>query len=110
MEDLAVVTDSICPLCAVELLLRARLESSRGRDRAAASLLDRWPQMGWGLEPNEVLMVLERGHVAERLGDRPVAIEKYQFVADSWRNADPELQKFVKDTKEGLVRLTGEPR
>jgi hypothetical protein len=110
LQQLTALTDSLCPPCTVELLLRARLEASRGRDREAAALLDRWSLGGWGLDPIEIVTVLERGHIAEPLGDRALAIEKYQYVADIWRRAHPELQTFVEDAKDGLARLTREPR
>jgi len=31
-------------------------------------------------------------------------------VADVWRHADPELQPYVAEAKEGLSRLTSEQR
>lgn len=48
--------------------------------------------------------------MAERLGDREKAIRSYQYVADVWRHADAELQPYAAEAKEGLSRLTGEPR
>jgi hypothetical protein len=55
-----------------------------------------------------VLWTLERGRVAERLAKREKAAQAYQYVADVWRNADPELQPYVAEAKQGLERLTGE--
>ena len=60
--------------------------------------------------PSEVLWTLERARVAERLGDREKAIRAYQYVANLWRHADPELQPYVTEAREGLGRMTGEPR
>ena len=54
--------------------------------------------------------ILERGRVAERLNDRDKAVQCYSFVLDAWRNADPELQPYVTEARDGLARLTGEPR
>ena len=71
--------------------------------RRAAELLDRWSQ----LEP---LAVLERARLAERLGESQMAIKSYQFVADMWRHADPELQPFVQEARSGLDRVMGESR
>jgi hypothetical protein len=48
--------------------------------------------------------------VRGRLGDRKKAIRPYQYVADVWRRADPELQPYVREAKEGLSRMTSEPR
>jgi hypothetical protein len=52
--------------------------------------------------------VLLRGRVAERIGEREQAIRSYSWVAGMWRNADRELQPYVSEAREGLVRLTGE--
>jgi hypothetical protein len=46
--------------------------------------------------------------VAERLGERTKAVEGYQYVADAWRRADPELEPYVREAKGGLQRLTAE--
>jgi hypothetical protein len=34
----------------------------------------------------------------------------YQFTASVWRHADPELQPYVVEAKQGLARLTSERR
>ena len=47
---------------------------------------------------------------AERLHDVPRAIEGYRYVVGMWRHADPELQPFVAEARQGLERLTAEPR
>jgi hypothetical protein len=60
--------------------------------------------------PSEILWTLERGRVAERLGDREKAIRSYQYVAHIWRTADPELQPYATEAREGLARLTSEPK
>jgi hypothetical protein len=48
---------------------------------------------------------LERGRVAERLGEREKAIESYRFVTEAWRRPDPELQPYVSEAREALARL-----
>jgi hypothetical protein len=53
---------------------------------------------------------LERGRVAERLGDRETAVKAYTYVSVLWRNADPELQPYVAEARAGLQRLTSEPK
>jgi hypothetical protein len=100
--------DSLCPLCYFQQLTRAQLLSARQEDHKAAELLDRWPTIL--LVPSEVLWTLERARVAERLGDRQKATHDYQYVAGVWRHADPELQPSVAEGREGLRRLTAEPR
>ena len=54
-----------------------------------------------------VLGVLERGRIAEGLGERQKAIESYQFVVDVWRHADPGLERCVSEARAGLERLAG---
>jgi eukaryotic-like serine/threonine-protein kinase len=99
--------DSLCPLCYLHRLTLAQLLSARQEDQKAAPRLDRW--LVELLVPSEVLWTLERARVAERMGDREKAIHAYQYVADVWRHADPELQPYVTEAREGLKRLTSEP-
>ena len=79
----------------------------------AAAVFARYvvPPLGlWQEYPKvaNVLWELERARVFERLGRRPEAIEAYRFVADVWRNGDPEAQTFVREAREGLARLVRE--
>ena len=85
-------------------LTLARLLSARGDDRRAGALLERW-RWGAGAGPWFVLATLERGRVAERLGEREKAIESYRFVTEAWRRPDPELQPYVSEAREALARL-----
>ena len=55
------------------------------------------------------MRALERGRVNERLRERDKAVTAYQFVADVWRNADPELQPYVAEARAALVRLGRKP-
>jgi hypothetical protein len=87
----------------------AALLAARGQDRRAAEILDVWLTNG-DATPIGVLARLERARIAERLNDREAAIRFYQFVVDAWRHADPELQPFVTEARDGLARLAGEPR
>jgi len=91
-----------------EPLVQAQLLQARGQDRAAAAVLDQ--EFPGYLHPGEVLWLLERGRVNDRLGNRDKALAAYRFVADVWRNADPELQPYVAEAKAALKRLSGEPR
>jgi tetratricopeptide (TPR) repeat protein len=84
------------------------LLAAQKEDEKAAKLLDQW-LIDLPL-PSSVLWTLDRARVAERRGDREKAIRSYQYVADVWRRADPELQPYVAEAKEGLSRLTSEPR
>jgi tetratricopeptide (TPR) repeat protein len=107
IHRLEALPDSLCPLCYVQRLTLAQLLSARQEDRKAAELLDHW--LIELTVPSDVLWTLERGRVAERMGDRDKAIHAYQYVADVWRHADAELQPYVSEAKEGLVRMTREP-
>jgi hypothetical protein len=92
--------------CFYEKLIEARLLTSQGQARQAGAVLDRWV---WsGERPLFVLGVLERGHIAESLGERQKAMDSYQFVVDVWRRADSELQPFVVEARNALTRLTRE--
>jgi serine/threonine-protein kinase len=105
---LEALPDSLCALCYHQRLTLGQLLAARQEDQKAATVLDRW-LIDLSV-PSEVLWTLERGRVAERLGDREKATRSYQFVADVWRNADPELQPYVAEAREGLGRMTSEPR
>jgi serine/threonine-protein kinase len=107
---LAALPDSLCRVCYFPRLTRVQLLSARKEDREAVVLLDE-PITDPNTEtPSEVLWAIERGRVNERLGNRAKAAESYSFVAAVWRNADPELQPYVKEAKEALSRLSTEPR
>jgi serine/threonine-protein kinase len=105
---LEALPDSLCPLCFPARMTLGHLLAARHDDRKAAAQLDR-PLVDLEL-PSNVLWVLERGRVAERLGDREKATRSYQYVADMWRHADRELQAYVAEAREGLGRMTSEPR
>ncbi|HYC32157.1 MAG TPA: hypothetical protein VEB59_07675, partial [Gemmatimonadales bacterium] len=80
------------------------LLAAGGEDHRAAELLDRWVWVGGGT-PSYVLAILERGRIAERLGDRDRAARSYRFVTDAWRRADPVLEPYVTEAREGLRRV-----
>ena len=100
--------DSLCPFCDDQRLISAQLLEARGREREAASSLDREighsPPSFW-----EPFWALERARVNERLGNRAKALAGYSFVAAVWMHADPELQPYVAEAHAGLKRLSGEP-
>jgi eukaryotic-like serine/threonine-protein kinase len=108
---LRAIPDSLCAVssCFYEKVTLAHLLAARAELRGARELLDRWR---WsGVEASKasfVLATLERGRLAERLGDRSAAIGDYQYVADRWRHADSELQRYVSEARDGIGRLAGE--
>jgi tetratricopeptide (TPR) repeat protein len=108
--DFRALPDSTCMWidCSLERLTMARLLAARGEDRRAGEALDQWV---WdATSPFFVIARLERARIAEQLGDRDLAIRWYQFVLDTWRHADAELQSYVVAARDGLRRLGGEPR
>jgi serine/threonine-protein kinase len=92
--------------CHYGKLTEARLLHALGQPRQAEAILDRWI---WK-DHSEffVFGVLERGRIAEELGERQKAIDAYQYVADVWRRADAQLQPFVVEARNGIARLTRE--
>jgi len=107
LADLLATPDSLAPEVFAVRLLRSQLLARLGREREAARLLEgELLYAGQMPTPAEVLWILERGRVNERLGNRDVARRSYRYVADIWRNADPELRPYVGDALAGLARLT----
>jgi len=94
---------SLAPSLAPLHLVRFELLAATGRDREAAQLFDQ--QVTVPLTTGSVLAALERGRIAERLGDRSTAVQHYRFVLSVWANADPELRPNVEAALVGLQRL-----
>ncbi len=109
LRGFAALPDSMCLVnnCFFEKLTQARLYATQKQDREAAQVLDHWLHTRVR-SPLFILGTLERGRLAERLQDPERAVTSYQFVADVWRRADPELQPYVAEARAGLARLTGE--
>ncbi len=109
LDRFVALPDSLCPGCGYQRLASAQLLEARGREREAASLLDR----EIGPSPpslNDPVWALERARVNERLGNRAKALASYSFVAAVWMHADPELQPYVAEARAALKRLSTEPR
>jgi hypothetical protein len=94
---------------ALDRLTEGQILTRQGRDPEALKLFEEaFPIFWWG--PARVLAALDAARAAERLGQRERATAHYQFVVDAWRHADPELQHYVDEARQGLARLTAEPR
>ena len=104
LRRFAALPDSVCAMCAVPRLTYARVLTSGGRLREAASILADRPT----LLPSaiDVLWALERARVAERLGDRATARQSYGTVVGAWRGADSDLAPIVTEARVALRRLT----
>jgi tetratricopeptide (TPR) repeat protein len=112
LQAFASLPDSTCGLvsCYAQKLTEARLLQAAGEERRAIELLDRWVELQGDFSPPDPLAVLELARLAEHLGERDKAIKSYQYVANAWRHADPELQRYVEEARSGLTRLVGESR
>ena len=103
LRRFAALPDSLCELCAVPRLVRARLLASTGHPREAAVILADRPT----LLPSaiDVLWALERARVAERLGDKATARRSYTVVVGAWRDADADLAPVIDEARTALRRL-----
>jgi len=91
-----------------ERLTYAQLLAATGQDDSAAAVLANVPDVGLVPGPVEVVWVLERARVNDRLGRLETAVRDYSYVIDVWRNADPLLQPYVEEAKQAVARLVGE--
>ena len=66
----------------------------------------------WGIPGIEAwarpLALRRLGEIYETRGERDRAVEYYNQFVELWRNADPEFQPQVADTRERIARLVGE--
>ena len=111
LQQFQALPSDACPACYLDRLTLAQLLEARRRDREAWKILRaEHPASTLATWPTEVLWSLLRGRVGERIGENERAAEAYTWVAGMWRNADPELQPYVKEAREALVRLTAEQK
>lgn len=94
--------DSLCPNAQQLRDVRFRLLVAVGRGPEAAALFDR-------SDDRRVPLMLERARLAERLGDRPMAVHYFRFVLQAWLHADPERQPVVAEAQSALQRLGDVP-
>jgi serine/threonine-protein kinase len=113
LELFRALPDSLCPplfsFPVAEVLAQAQLELAQRQPHQALKTLEYRNVYEIGLPPF-VGMALTRAIAAEQAGDRELALRSYQFVVDVWRHADPALQPYVQQARDGLARLTAEPR
>ena len=98
-----------CSACYYDRLTTAQLLLDHRRYREAWQMLQ--PEAPGPLNApmlSGVMWTLLRGRAAEAVGERERAVQAYGWVRAMWRNADPELQPYVKEAREGLARLTAE--
>jgi hypothetical protein len=61
-------------------------------------------------EPEAVIWRLYRARLAEKRGERAIAIDDYAFVARLWQDAEEPLAGFAREARLALARLNAEPR
>jgi serine/threonine-protein kinase len=89
-----------------DVFIRARLIGKQDPKRAIA-ILERHSQPDLLYPVRE----LERGRLAERVGDTERAVDAYAFVAAAWRNADAgPLRDGAKEATDALKRLDSDGR
>jgi serine/threonine-protein kinase len=90
-----------------DAFIRARLIGKQDPKRAIA-ILERHNGVPDLLYPAREL---ERGRLAERIGDSERAVDAYSFVAAAWRAADPgPLRDGAKEATDALKRLDSDGR
>jgi DNA-binding SARP family transcriptional activator len=105
LDRLLALPDSLCLECHFDRLQTALLLAAAGRDREAYQRLEAvFPGETNAPLPSEVLWILVRARVAERLGEREVAATAYAWVLGIWHNADARLQVYVTEARAGLAR------
>jgi serine/threonine-protein kinase len=109
LEQFVSLSSFDCPACYYDRLTIAQLLLDHRRYEEAWRILQAEPA-GPSISPTPSIVMwwLLRARAAEALGKRERAVQSYGWVAAMWRNADPELQPYVKEAREGLARLTAE--
>jgi len=105
LRTLIALPDSLCYACGSNELTQAQLLEGAHRDRDALAVLS---ITGADVGIYTLMLTLERGRVAERLGEKEIAVDSYARVAGLWQNGDPFLQPYVKEARAALARLGGE--
>ncbi len=109
LERFSTLQAGVCPFCYFDQVTLAQLLVEQRQDREAWRILQGEPAGGIITPaPSGIIWCLLRARVAERIGERDRAVQSYGWVAAMWRNADPELQPYVTEAREGLARLTAE--
>jgi tRNA A-37 threonylcarbamoyl transferase component Bud32/TolB-like protein len=112
VQKFATLPDTACfGLCPLDELVRVQLLEARGRPQDALSWLDR--RSGGAFLPalpSDMLQMLVRGRLNERLGHRDEAIAAYTTVSATWARADATLKPYVDEARAGLARLSREAK
>jgi hypothetical protein len=107
LKQLLTTTDTLHECWYENRMTLVHLLAATGRYRDAGKRLERrWPgSTACSNGFDDVMWTLERARIFDRLGRRMEAAAEYAFVADAWRSADPELQPYVRESREAIARL-----
>jgi serine/threonine-protein kinase len=105
LRRFAALPEFVCG-CAFDRVITAQLLARDGRHAEAAALLDRSQPVTSLPDVVEGVRRLERARVAERLGQREMALDGYGYVAALWRAADPEVEPLAREAADALRRLS----
>jgi predicted alpha/beta hydrolase len=105
LREFQALPDSECYSCGTSEITEAQLLEAAHRDREALALVS---AAGSGSDYYSMTLTLERGRIAERLGEKEIAVDSYARVAGMWQNGDAFLQPYVKEARAALLRLGGE--
>ena len=112
VREFMALPDSACfTACPLDNLVRAQLLEARGRPQEALTWLDKRVDGAWfPAMPSEILHVLLRARLNEKLGHRDEALAAYGYVAAAWAHADDVLKPYTDEARAGLARLGQERR
>ncbi len=80
-------------------LFPVEMELAMGREEQAWKLLQ--SRGGWGVI-SQIRWMLYRARLAEKRGERDIALENYGYVARIWADADEPLRSHAREAREAL--------
>jgi serine/threonine-protein kinase len=111
LDEFLALSAGDCSACYYDRLTTAQLLLDHRRYQEAWQMLQvEAPGPSNAPMLSGVMWTLLRGRAAEEVGEGDRAIHSYGWVSAMWRNADPELQPYVREAREGLARLTAEQK
>jgi len=101
--------DTACfTFCRLDMMQRVQLLEAQGRHQEALASIEGADVSLLPALPSDVLRILVRGRLRERLGRRDDAAADYAYVVDTWARGDSVLQPYVGEARAGLSRLGAE--
>jgi hypothetical protein len=106
MNYFKLLPDTLCIACYMDRLYYARLLAAKGKDDEAYNILSQ--RLNSLITPAEVMIALERGHVAARLGRRDEALRAFGLVAAAWSTGDLVVKSYVDEALRESAKLGGQ--